>query len=572
MNESKYSQEEERRSYLKQILESSASKKIIIAGPGTGKTFTFREMFKVQKKYNNLAMTFIRKLVAEMDENLSEYAEVKTLHAYCKKILHEQNYQVDLIPYLTEIVEKDALLLEKGLSDFNLKFQTLDEESAEVEFYLKRGDYYEAVSFNDSVYRLLDLLRKDDSIIPDFNLIAIDEFQDFNPLEVAFIDEIEKRGSILIVGDDDQSVYSGRSSSPIHLREKYRSGEYTTFELPFCNRCPKVIVEATNAFISEMQSLGGFSGRIERRFEPYLEGKEYENETYPRIITSKCTTLSTVIKYLHSEIGKIAPEDIAESYVEGEQYPTVLIVGQRHYLQTIEKKLSELIPNVNYVKSTKPQFDVGDAYEILLRNPRSNLGWRLLLEDHFTTDEQKELITQSEQGKPMVDFLNSEFVSKHIRIIEIIGIIKRNESLEDDVEKELSVLLGDKLKIIAERFSVSAESEDIVADNTKPSILLTSFLGCKGLSAGHVFIVGANNRSLPLINEKNEIEDIEISKFIVALTRTRKCCHIISNKWLHSPVNKNGEWIDPFEESTFIKLIPPKLIDDRGPLKSSDIK
>ena len=87
-----------------------------------------------------------------------DLAEVKTFHAYCKKILHEQNGKVELFPFLTQIIEDDARYLGLVLHDFDNKFQVLDENSPEVAFSLTRGDYYDAVSFNDSVYRLYKLL------------------------------------------------------------------------------------------------------------------------------------------------------------------------------------------------------------------------------------------------------------------------------------------------------------------------------------------------------------------------------------------------------------------------------
>src|SRR5262249_45184675 len=162
---------------------------------------------------------------------------------YCKKVLHEQNGKVELVPFLTKIIERDAALLEEALESFDTKFRTLDEKSPEIQFYLNRGDYYEVVGFDDSVYRLYKELQSNPAILPAFDQILIDEFQDFNPLEVAFIDELTKKGNILIVGDDDQAVYDGRSSSPVHLRQLHNSGSYTRFDLPFCGRCPEVIVD-----------------------------------------------------------------------------------------------------------------------------------------------------------------------------------------------------------------------------------------------------------------------------------------------------------------------------------------
>ena len=147
-------QKEERDKCLSAILSSTGKKKIIVAGAGTGKTFTFKQVLKANSDGENLAMTFIRMLVNDMDSTFGDLAEVKTFHAFCKKILHEQNGKVELIPFLTKIIEEDAKFLELWLNDFDQKFQMLDEQSSEVSFYLKRGDYYDAVSFNDSVYRL----------------------------------------------------------------------------------------------------------------------------------------------------------------------------------------------------------------------------------------------------------------------------------------------------------------------------------------------------------------------------------------------------------------------------------
>jgi len=155
-----------RKQCLENILASEAPWKLIAAGPGTGKTHTFREILAQRAGGNNLAITFINKLANEMKSALGESAEVKTFHAYCKKILHEQNGRVDLAPYLTLIIERDAELLGNGFSDFTAKFQTLAEKSPEMAFHLKRGDYYEAVGFDDAVYRLLKQVQSNPDVLP----------------------------------------------------------------------------------------------------------------------------------------------------------------------------------------------------------------------------------------------------------------------------------------------------------------------------------------------------------------------------------------------------------------------
>jgi ATP-dependent DNA helicase UvrD/PcrA len=109
--EDKMRQREEREKCVQAIVESSAKKKLIVAGAGTGKTFTFGRLIERRKGGNNLAVTFIRKLVIDMDAALKGNAEVKTFHAYCKKLLHQKHGGLELVHFLPEIVKEDAALL-----------------------------------------------------------------------------------------------------------------------------------------------------------------------------------------------------------------------------------------------------------------------------------------------------------------------------------------------------------------------------------------------------------------------------------------------------------------------------
>lgn len=65
------------------------------------------------------------------------------------------------------------------------------------------------------------------------------------------------------------------------------------------------------------------------------------------------------------------------------------------------------------------------------------------------------------------------------------------------------------------------EAEDV----TQPTVKMTSFEGSKGLSAQHVFILGLQEGDLP--RDAANISDLEVCKFVVALTRTRKQCQVL---------------------------------------------
>ena len=561
-------QNEERKKCLDAILSSTASKKIIVAGAGTGKTFTFKNVLKANPNGENLVMTFIRMLVYDMNTSFGDLAEIKTFHAYCKKILHEQNGKVELIPFLTNIIEEDSKILRLSLDDFDGKFQMLDAESSEVKYYLKRGDYYDAVSFNDSVFRLYKALLMHPEIVPEFNQILIDEFQDFNPLEVAFINELEKKGKILIVGDDDQAVYPLRKASPDYLREKFNSGDYEKFELPFCSRCTEVIVNATNAFLSKAQKKGFLNGRVNKRYECFIELKSVDNIRFPKIITAQFKIGKTIAKYIDGVIQNIDASDIEESWNEESEYPTVLIIGPKQYLTLVQNELIKKYPQLVYKANEEIVPTLIDGYNLLLKDAASNLGWRILLNFYFKTGDIKFIIEESDKGKSMEEIIKKEFQQNQKRVLEIIELIKKEEGFNDEIKKELEKIVGNFYEEIVKYYSKRIE-EEIIINKTKPSILLKSFVGCKGLSAGHVIIVGANDGAIPK-NIKN-ISDVEIAQFMVALTRTRKQCHVVSNQWHIAPF-LGGVFQTKYKKTCFLDWIPKEFIEDKGLLSAKEIK
>jgi superfamily I DNA/RNA helicase len=364
--------------YLNKILESDNPKKIIISGPGTGKTYTFKKLFEKIGDGNFLALTFIRKLSNSLQDDLPAAVNADTFHAFCKGIMHHVQGKVDIFPQLSDVILKDAEVLDPSLKSFDKKFQLLEEDGEEINFYLRRGDYYEYLSFNDSVYRLYKELIRNPGVLPAYSQIVIDEYQDFNPPEVAFINELEKKGPILIVGDDDQAVYSNKHSSPEYIREKYNSGEYEVHELPYCSRCPNVIINATNEFVANIVDVGGLSDRIEKRFLPFLSDDNPINLRYSQIEYAEVPVLATLTNYIKHKVSCIPEDEIDESF--DENYPTALIIGQSQYITQLYKKLEPDIENIEIKVSDQNHYNITDGMAILLNSENNNLGWRILIE------------------------------------------------------------------------------------------------------------------------------------------------------------------------------------------------
>jgi superfamily I DNA/RNA helicase len=104
----------------------------------------------------------------------------------------------------------------------------------------------------------------------------------------------------------------------------------------------------------------------------------------------------------------------------------------------------------------------------------------------------------------------------------------------------------------------ACESPDVVepdepaseAPADVPAIKVTSFEGAKGLSAQHVYIAGLHNGELP--RDPASIDDLEICKFVVGLTRTRKKCTLIRTRNLGK---------EPKTPSSFISWINPGRLE-----------
>jgi superfamily I DNA/RNA helicase len=101
-------QEIDRQQYIQKILDSTSSKKIIVAGPGTGKTTMFEYILKKSGSQNNLVLTFINRLVNDLNLRLGTYAKVSTLHKFCNEVFHKLFPNWHIVSELVNIISEDT--------------------------------------------------------------------------------------------------------------------------------------------------------------------------------------------------------------------------------------------------------------------------------------------------------------------------------------------------------------------------------------------------------------------------------------------------------------------------------
>jgi ATP-dependent DNA helicase UvrD/PcrA len=88
--------------------------------------------------------------------------------------------------------------------------------------------------------------------------LIVDEFQDLNPLDLKFVNHIIQQGAtVLVAGDDDQSVYSFRFASPAGIQTFHTDyPESGLHQLTACFRCTPNVLAASTTLIAAYPAPG----------------------------------------------------------------------------------------------------------------------------------------------------------------------------------------------------------------------------------------------------------------------------------------------------------------------------
>jgi superfamily I DNA/RNA helicase len=217
------------------ILSSGSRKKLVVAGPSTGKTTLFRALLESGSgsQKTRLVLTFMNNLKNDLDKSLSDLARVYTLYGYCQGLLNRRS---DLrggltedfvcLPGMASLIKSDWEYLKNEPAPQFVALMRSLAAGTEIDFYFDRANFYDAVDFDDSVYRTFTQLRQKPSLLRGYDLVLIDEYQDFNRMEASFIDLMAEQSPIAVAGDDDQALYSQlRGASWDHIRNLYERGD-----------------------------------------------------------------------------------------------------------------------------------------------------------------------------------------------------------------------------------------------------------------------------------------------------------------------------------------------------------
>ena len=237
---------------------------LILAGAGSGKTrvLTHRIAYLIEEvgvnPWNIMAITFTNKAASEMRERVdkivdfgSESIWVSTFHSTCVRILRRyidrigygNNFSIydtedqksvmkDVCRRLevdTKIYKEKALLAQISKAKDEMMTPDEFELNAAGDFakkkiaavyreYQKQLKSNNALDFDDLLMKTVELFRMCPDVLESyqerFRYIMVDEYQDTNSVQFAFIRLLaDKYRNLCVVGDDDQSIYKFRGAN-----------------------------------------------------------------------------------------------------------------------------------------------------------------------------------------------------------------------------------------------------------------------------------------------------------------------------------------------------------------------
>jgi superfamily I DNA/RNA helicase len=510
--------EAERKKYTSAIINSTDKKRIVAAGPGTGKTFLFKKICQ-KSDGKKIVLSFINELVDDLKKELEKIAEVKTLHGFARSKLN-----CKFFIKLTDLIEEDFVLINKKNANFKEIFELLEEKDEELKFYSERRKYYDYVGPHCSVYALIKYFEQTPSKVPKYSQILVDEFQDFNKLEIKLIDILAENSPILIAGDDDQSLYSFKKAEPKEIQQRYENNDYESFQLPYCSRCTKVLVETANDLIKKSKQKNYLNERIEKDYKYFSSDEKDEiSKNNPKIILQNSV-------YQRQTAYKIT-ENIKNILKVDDDFEVLIICPYKKDIKKLKIDLNKKgFRNIRTPDDNNNEFSKKEAYKILLEDEKSNLGWRILINFILEKEKIKDVIKESiESGTAIIDLVdqkNKKMVTKTLRTLKKI---KKDKEIN---EKDLDILIDNldyNLFEIIKRTVKEDMTDEFISKNclNEIPIRIVTMPGSKGLSSDYVFMINFDDRFI--IDKERGLDDETIRKFLVVLTRARKRLTIISS-------------------------------------------
>lgn len=623
---------------------------LVLAGAGSGKTrvLVHRIAWLLEAEqaspFSILAVTFTNKAAREMRHRIESLMGqafgamwVGTFHGLAHRLLRTHWEEAGLIQDFQILDSDDQLRLIKrinrelqideerwsakqcqwyinGQKDEGLRAANIDDFGDEyTKTMLRIYRAYEIacdrggmIDFGEILLRSHELWLKNPQILDHyqrrFQHILVDEFQDTNSIQYAWLQVLAGRGSnLMVVGDDDQSIYGWRGAKIENIQQfsnDFPGAQLVKLEQNY--RSTKNILDAANSLITNNASrLGkqlwteGVAG------EPLSVYEAFNEQDEARFVVDRLQDwfnggnrrVDSAVLYRSNAQSRELEEALLRVGM-----PYRIYGGQRFY-ERLEIKNA-----LAYLRLVINRFD-DTAIERIINVPTRGIGGRTLELLRQTARERdcslweaavlavNESLLTARAANSVLAFLqlidgldescrDLELYAKTDLIIKSTGLIPhhekeggekaraRIENLEElvtaassfdvtDAEEELDTTSSAFLAAFLDQAALDAGEGQAAAD--EDAVQLMTLHSAKGLEFDLVFLVGMEEGLFPHKMSMDDLAGLEEERRLayVGITRAKHklyLCHAESRR-MHGEINLA-------RPSRFVREIPKSLVEE----------
>ncbi|BCI77304.1 DNA helicase II [Vibrio cholerae] len=517
---------------------------LILAGAGSGKTrvlvhrIAWLMSVEEASPFSVMAVTFTNKAAAEMRGRIEELMHgtasgmwCGTFHGICHRILRAHYLDAKLLEDFQIIDSDDQQRLLKRLikahnlddkqwparqvawwinnqKDEGLRPAHINAFDPVTQTYLKLYTAYQEacdraglVDFAEILLRALELLRGNQHIREHyqarFKHILVDEFQDTNAIQYAWLRMMAgAQSNVMIVGDDDQSIYGWRGARVENIEKFTREfPSVNTIRLEQNYRSTKTILEASNTLIANNSERMGKQLWTEGLVgEPISVYSAYNELDEARFVVSKIkgwqeqggTLTDCAILYRNNAQSRVLEEALLQASLAYRIYG-----GMRFF------ERQEIKDALSYLRLINNRND-DTAFERVINTPPRGLGDKTLETIRFAARDRGCTLWDASVCLLNDQVLTGRAASALSRFVELINALE-----EEGIDMPLHVLTdhavktsgllemyqqekGEKSKARIENLEelVTATRQFEKPEEAQEMTMLTAFLTHAALEAG----------------------------------------------------------------------------------------
>ena len=578
---------------------------LVLAVPGAGKTTMLLERINNLSKIINpnkiLTLTFSRNQAIDMKNRYgSDDTNIMTIHAFCYLIIRNylkkfhrelrllestdtynkydlvrriyqdiNNKKVsreDVMNFFTETsYMKNAMLDESYLKKVRIK--NIEKVYSTYENFKKTNNY---IDFDDMQTLALKLLEENPRLLKSihnkYQYFQLDEGQDTSILQFKILNEIVKlNNNLMVVADDDQSIYSFRAAEPEYLldfKTHYPNAEIITMNEN--HRSSRNISYLSGSFIKENKyryeknitsnKEVGEKVVIKTLVDSYdqynfIKKNISPNQTNAILFRNNISAINLISFLLEDGLDFIINDDFLEffkSQIIDDIFDIIKFSEDFNNVESFENiyyKIKTYIKKIEIERlNTKPiNLDVFDFYYDLLDYDRKN--------SLYETEKKLKHIRKLPLSKKI------SYIYKYMGYKEY-SALKANKYAEEIVNKDLFieslVNFTKDLKTIEDFDKKILNLKKKIRLIPQSNLILQTIHRSKGLEYDRVFVIDMNKNEFPIIDyEKDPEKNLEEERrvFYVAMTRARENLFILATK------KRNNKKILPSEFFSAVKCL-----------------